>query len=118
SLFTLHMTDDESDGTKLLAHTKNGTFSGAEGLNVYRQAYFLRVREALADAFPTLHYVLEEAGFNRLCASYLRSTPLTHFSLDRAGMHLPGFLRDWGLYFDAGAAPEAFADIAAFDLAL
>lgn len=118
-IFSDHVTAKEAaDASELLARTRPTPATNRAGLSVYRQAYFLRIRDALRESLPTLHYIVEDAGFDRIIADYLHSTALRHPSLDRAGQALPAFLREQGITFDAGVPAALLADLVELDITL
>jgi hypothetical protein len=63
-------------------------------LEIYRNAYHLRLLEALADAYPALHTLLGDARFQALGLDYIRSHPSHHFSIRWFGHRLGPYLRD------------------------
>ncbi len=62
-------------------------------LDVYRNAYYLRLEEALARDFPALRAVAGDEAFGRLAAAYLRANPSHKPSLRFLGQHLQDWLR-------------------------
>lgn len=100
-------------------------------LDVYGQAYVLRLVEVLENDFPGLHAWLGPEGFDALARAYVAAHPSDHPNARWFGRHLPGFVRqtvpwadqavigdlaalDWavGEAFDAaGADPVTFADL-------
>jgi len=91
-----------------------GPATAAEGFQVYRDAYCLRLIEALAADFPALQASLGEAGFDRLGRAYIAAAPSDQFSIRWFGRHLPGFLAESPDY----AARPALQDLALFEWAL
>ena len=83
-------------------------------LGVYRNAYPLRLLEALGTNFPRLKKVLGDADFDRAGRGYIAGTPPRHFSIrwygDKLARHLAA-TPPWS------AAP-ALAELAAFEWAL
>ena len=57
-------------------------------LDVYRNAYYIRLQEALAHDFPVLLAVMGDRPFGREMAAYLQSCPSTAPSLRYIGQHL------------------------------
>ncbi len=102
-------------------------------LEVYRNAYGLRLAEALADSYPAVHTLLGDARFDALARSYIEAHPSTYRSIRWFGDRLAAYLAErapwceqpilaemaafeWALRdaFDAAdAAPLARADLAA-----
>lgn len=61
-------------------------------LQVYRDAYLLRLIEALADDHPALAKLLGEDAFAALTRAYAAAHPSRHPSIRWFGAKLPGFL--------------------------
>ncbi len=57
-------------------------------LDVYRNAYYIRLQEALAHDFPVLLAVMGDETFGREMAAYLQAYPSTAPSLRYLGQHL------------------------------
>ncbi|GMR05768.1 MAG: hypothetical protein BMS9Abin25_0343 [Gammaproteobacteria bacterium] len=57
-------------------------------LDVYRNAYYIRLQEALAHDFPVLLAVMGDQAFGREMAAYLQSYPSTTPSLRFIGQYL------------------------------
>ncbi len=68
--------------------------SSTEQLDIYANMYFHRLRDCLAEDFPTLLARLGDARFHNLTTDYLLAHPPGHFSLRELGRALPGFLAD------------------------
>jgi len=66
--------------------------SAVERLDIYANMYFFRIRDVLAEVFPTVAAVVGEAGFHNLATDYLVEHPSTHPSLRNVGRALPAFL--------------------------
>ena len=77
-------------------------------IEVYAEMYWLRMRDVLRDAFPTVRSALGDETFDALVADFLREHPSTHPSLDQLGRPFPSFLR---------AASPRWADVAAVEWA-
>ena len=60
----------------------------AEGLEVYREQFWLRHLPSLRDDYPTLHWALGAAEFRRLSIEYLCACPPTTWNLQRLGADL------------------------------
>lgn len=80
-------------------------------LDVYRNAYYLRLEEALARDFPALRAVVGDEAFGRLAAAYLTANSSTRPSLRFLGRHLQDWLR-------VGREEPALADLAALEWAV
>lgn len=80
-------------------------------LDVYRNAYYVRLQEALAHDFPAVLAVLGNAEFGRLTAAYLSERPSTRPSLRWLGERFADFL------LAANAEPAA-SDLARLEWAV
>lgn len=101
--------------TDALAHVRATSKASAETLlGVYREAYLLRLIEALSDDHPALLKLLGADEFAALTRAYAAAYPSRHPSIRWFGASLPDFLRM--------AAPWAerpwLAELAAFERAL
>src|SRR5688572_4103050 len=67
-------------------------FTRAQRLNVYREGYYLRLGEALAETFPVLRTVLGDDDFRVLVRRYVDAHPSRHFSVRRYGYRLVRWL--------------------------
>jgi len=70
--------------------------SAVERLDVYANMYFFRIRDVLAEYFPTLAAALGPAGFHDLVTDYLLAHPPDHPSLRYVGRALPAFVAGHG----------------------
>jgi hypothetical protein len=91
-----------------------GRLSADERLQVYADAYRLRLIEALETDFIALRAFLGEDAFNALARAYIDASPSTHYSLRYFGTGFAGFLARTSPY----AATPVLAELAAFDWAL
>lgn len=87
------------------------------GLLVYHQAYFLRLRESLAETFPSLLAVCGNDGFSALVAEFLPLHPSHGTSIHEAGRDFPTFLAGISDDYDFGVPPETLRDLAALEWA-
>lgn len=87
---------------------------GAKGLAVYRNAYRLRLIEALAADYPKLQLWLGEEAFARLALAYFAAFPSRERSLRWVGKHLPEFLAR----FDPWRAQPELSEMALFERTL
>jgi len=55
--------------------------SPAQQLDVYREQFWLRHVKSLRDDFATLHYLLGDSAFEKLCQEYAAAHPPDHFRL-------------------------------------
>jgi len=86
-------------------------------LDVYRNAYYIRLQEALAHDFPALLACMGDAAFGREMAAYLKACPSTSPSLRQLGEQLPGYLSDHNTPSLADLARLEWAILEAFDAA-
>jgi len=63
-------------------------------LNIYTNAYYGRLVEALAGDYPAVQALLGKQAFSALCHDYIQAHPSTHYSLRWFGRHLPTFLAE------------------------
>jgi len=69
------------------------TLDPAQRLQVYANAYVIRLREALAEDFPKTAQLLGEGEFTRLVRDYLGAHPSTEPSLRHLGRAMADFIR-------------------------
>jgi hypothetical protein len=62
-------------------------------LQIYHQAYRLRLIDTLRNDFPALERAVGESEFTQLCNDYIATHPSHHTSLRWLGEKLPAFLR-------------------------
>ena len=86
------------------------SYESAERLDVYRNAYFIRLEKALAHDFPVTTIVLGQKVFARIAADYVLAQPSSHPSLRQAGRDLPDWLRN--------RSGSAVGDLAAIEWAV
>jgi hypothetical protein len=89
-------------------------FSRIERLEVYADAYFYRLRDALFELFPITAWRLGEVGFHNLVTDYVLAHPSSNPDLGHLGDRLPKFLRT---HVAGKHAPE-LPDVARIELAL
>jgi len=61
-------------------------------VQIYREAYYLRLTEALTTTYPALHALLGEQQFRALARLYIDAHPSRHYSLRYFGHRLATFL--------------------------
>jgi hypothetical protein len=83
-------------------------------LQIYAEAYRLRLEEALQTDFEALHTLLGDEQFHALCLSYIDAHPSAHYSLRYFGRCMSDFLRSTLPY----AANGVLADLATFEWSL
>ena len=69
-----------------------GELDAAGHMNVYAEAYVLRLAEILENDFPALRAALGEPTFQELARAYVAARPSSHYSLNVFGAALPEFL--------------------------
>lgn len=103
-----------TDLAQLQRRLQRGILGEAEldwpGLEVYRNAYRLRLAEALETEYPMLARWLGPERFPRLARDYIRAYPSRYRSIRWIGTHLPEFLHQRG--------EEAHKEMATFEWAL
>jgi hypothetical protein len=83
-------------------------------LDIYRNAYRMRLLEALADSFPAVHTLLGDERFSALGLAYLDAHPSHRFSIRWFGHRLPELLGEHPEYREQ----PVLAEMAAFEWAL
>lgn len=86
-------------------------------LDVYRNAYYIRLEEALARDFPALRAAIGDHDFGRLMAEYLHSHPSISPTVRDLGHALPRWLRARGKMECADLATIEWAVLNACDAA-
>jgi hypothetical protein len=87
------------------------------GMRVYRDAYAVSLRRALAANFPALACVVSGGDFARLTAAYLREHPPIAFDFRSLGRGLASFIGSHRFADDYGVEPGVLAEIAALEQA-
>jgi hypothetical protein len=87
------------------------TLQPAQRLEIYADAYVLRLRDVLAEDFPRVAKLIGEQQFNRLVCEYLRAHPSTEPSVRHLGRALAEFIRG------RADLPAWLADLAALEWA-
>jgi len=91
----------------------SAAMSGAERIEIYRQAYRSRLIECLADDYPAAQHALGEDDFEAACSAFIEQNPSRAPSLNYYGRPFATFLRDLRHPLSAFAA-----DLAALEWAL
>ncbi|MFZ6656952.1 DNA-binding domain-containing protein [Undibacterium sp. TJN19] len=79
--------------TGMLNHIADSAgISRDERLDIYFQAYRLRLRDALSEAFTKTHIYLGDALFYEACAAYIAAHPSFYRNLRWYGDQFPAFL--------------------------
>ncbi len=74
------------------------TVSAGQRLNIYADAYCLRLIEALDVDYPALHILLGDQQFDELCRAYIRAYPSKFRSARWFGKHLTTFIKETAPY--------------------
>jgi hypothetical protein len=93
---------------------KPSHLSQALRLEIYQNAYLLRLAEALRTNFPSLYAILEEDDFGRMILGYLRQHAPTAFSIRWFGEDLAAYLES----FPPPGHGVYLAEIARFEWAI
>ena len=72
------------------------TLTAHQRVDVYREMYWLRLREALSIDYPELQRYLGREQFDQLCDAYVQKHPSRSYTLNRLGDHMPRFLAEGG----------------------
>ena len=86
-------------------------------LDIYRNAYYIRLQEALAHDFPALLAVMGDEAFGSETADYLQAYPSTSPSLRYVGQHLSTWLDQHNKPALADLVRLEWAILKAFDAA-
>ena len=99
----------------ILGSVRGNARESAETMfDVYRNAYWARLVEALGNDLPGLKVLMGDAAFDRMARAYIEKHPSQHPSIRWAGRNLAAFLASEAPYLD----DPWFADMARFDWAL
>jgi hypothetical protein len=99
------------DGPAAAYVNRSDEISAHERLQVYSDAYRLRLTDALAHNFPRLHELLGHEQFDPLAGDYLRAHPSALPSVRWIGEHLAQFLT-------VRSVSPAFIDLAHWEWAI
>jgi hypothetical protein len=86
----------------------------AERLGIYRNAYRVRLIDALGETYPVLHAVLGDEDFAALGEEFIAATPSVHRSLRWYGAELAEFLKQQSPF----AEQPIFAELALLEWTL
>lgn len=82
---------------------RGGRLPASERIDVYRNGYFARLCECLADDYPAVADALGPSDFRAVCLSFIDAHPPTSSSLNFYGAPFAAFCASW---------PAPFAEIA------
>ena len=83
---------DTGDSTPETWIRAKATFSPAEQLAVYRNAYRYRLQDSTAEDYPVLQHYLCEEDFHHLVEAFVHHTQPTHFNIARYTRQFPSFV--------------------------
>lgn len=69
-------------------------------MNIYRDAYSLRLIDILYNDFPTIYHILGTDAFMEMAKNYLAKYPSTSFTVRHFGQHLAKYLHETPPYAD------------------
>tara|TARA_R110001592_G_scaffold246577_1_gene508461 strand:- start:11552 stop:12334 length:783 start_codon:yes stop_codon:yes gene_type:complete len=98
----------------LLENLLPGSTSKQAQLEIYSNAYVIRLVEALRSNYPALHQLLGDRDFDSMGVAYLRQYPPTHSSIRWFGHALAKFLQSEKPY----AGLPIMSELASFEWAL
>lgn len=98
----------------LWANLLPGSTSRQAQLEVYSNAYVIRLVEALRSNYPALHQLLGDRDFDSMGRTYLHQNPPTHSSIRWFGHALARFLQSEQPYADL----PIMSELASFEWAL
>lgn len=70
----------------------SSSMTAHERLQIYKNAYILRLLECLREEFPVLRFAMGEQLFDDVATLYIHSYPSRSFTLTQLGAHLAEFL--------------------------
>ena len=108
------ITDPGQDRAPLRACLQDSAAGPDTGLDVYANAYVLRLAEALRCNYPALHQALGDSDFDAMARAYLERHPSSHASIRWFGAALAGFLRATQPWREV----PVLAELAAFEWAV
>jgi len=84
-------------------------------MQVYSDAYFLRILDVLKTIFPKLVRMIGEGSFAEIIAGYLKSHPPSEPSVDQAGSNLSQYIAKNGVPPEVAYSIEFCAELAALE---
>lgn len=91
--FQASILNDETSIEQYFEQPKD--MSVTDRVKVYKNAYIIRLIEALEDDFPALRKLLGNESFSALCRDYFKAFPSHYFSLHDVGQHMEAFLKTY-----------------------
>lgn len=106
--------DPRQDREQLRACLQAGSIDIASQLEIYANAYVMRLVEALRSNYPALHQALGDGDFDVMARSYLDRYPSVHASIRWFGDELALFLREQEPYRQV----PVLSELASFEWAI
>ncbi|MPV85925.1 HvfC/BufC N-terminal domain-containing protein [Ostreibacterium oceani] len=94
--FEAYLKGEDNEITELIVSDEKG--DAKERMNIYRDAYALRLIDILFGDFPTIHQILGDEAFFEMAQKYVKTYPSTAFTVRYFGQHLAKFLNDEAPY--------------------
>jgi hypothetical protein len=106
--------DPQQDRERLRPRLQAGSVDVDSQLEIYANAYVLRLVEALRDNYPALHHALGDADFDVMARRYLERYPSTRASIRWFGDSMALFLQER----DPWRQVPVLSELAAFEWAV
>lgn len=94
--FEAYLKGESSDITDWVCADEKG--DATERMNIYREAYRLRLIDILYGDFPTIYQILGTETFVEMAQNYLQKYPSTSFTVRHFGQYLSKFLSEESPY--------------------
>ena len=106
--------EPQRDRERIRPHLQAGSVDVDSQLEIYANAYVMRLVEALRSNYPALHHALGDKGFEVMARCYLERYPSTHASIRWFGDSMARFLQDRDPYRQV----PVLSELAAFEWAV
>jgi hypothetical protein len=106
--------EPQQDRERIRPRLQAGSVDVDSQLEIYANAYVMRLVEALRSNYPALHHALGDEDFAVMARGYLERYPSTHASIRWFGGSLARFLQDQ----DSWRRVPVLSELAAFEWAL
>lgn len=110
--FQRYLQEDRAGIENYIATTE--TDFANERLFIYKDAYYIRLIDALEKNYPGVLALLGPCAFDKMASLYINERPSRHFSINEFGKSIPEFLSETEPYKNRGE----LAEMAQFELAL
>lgn len=100
--------------------SRSQRLSAADRLNIYANAYYMRLLECLQSDYPALRKALGDDIFNQFVIEYLQAYPSQSYTLSELGARFPKFLEETQPPLEPGnppSWPEFLIDLARLERA-